>query len=237
MEPLNLYRQNAYFKKTPVFYRSFFMYDIRPDWIVLSIAMSIGFLVIKRQADRYLRTIPFYFLFALSIELMGRMIRLKWGNNVPLYNGFSIVQNVYILWCFKQILQRPYIHKLLWIIPTLCIINICFIQGFKTFHTYTYAISVLCFVACSIDYYYSIFKAAKVDNLITEPSFWFVTGVLLYNTTSLSIIGILNYISILPPEMIQLTRKMLLNVNSIFYLILTIALLCKINFRKSIPNY
>ncbi len=213
------------------------MYDIRPDWIVLAIAMSIGFLVRKKQTQLYLTTIPFYLLFALLIEVVGRLIRVKWGNNVPLYNGFSVLQTSYILYCFDQILKRPYIRNLIWAVPMLCIINICFFQGFKTFHTYTYAISVLCFVVCSIDYYYSIFKAAKVDNLLTEPNFWFVTGVLLYYTTSLSIIGILNYISVLPPEMIKLTRKMLLNVNSIFYLILTIALLCKTNFRKYIPNY
>lgn len=213
------------------------MNDIRPDWIALTIAMSIGFLVRKRQPQPYLTTIPFYLLFALLIELVGRLIRLKWGNNVLLYNGFSVVQTAYIFYCFHQILKSPYIRKLIWAVPMICIINICFIQGFKTFHTYTYAISVLCFVACSVHYYYAIFKAASVDNLLTEPSFWFVTGVLLYNTTSLSIIGILNYISVLPPEMIKLTRKMLLNINSIFYLILTIALLCKINFRKSIPNY
>lgn len=213
------------------------MYDIRPDWITLAIAMGIGFLVRKKQSQLYLKTIPYYLLFALLTELAGRLIRLKWGNNVPLYNGFSVLQIGYIFYCFNQILQRTYTRKLVWAVPTLCIINICFIQGFKTFHTYTYAISVLCFVACSIHYYYAIFKEAKVNNLLTEPSFWFVTGVLLYYTTSLSIIGILNYISALPQEMIQLTRKILLNVNSIFYLILTIALLCKINFRKYIPNY
>lgn len=212
------------------------MNDIRPDWIVLLVSLILGFVLRKRQQHTYLRSVPFYLLFALLIELLGRYIRTQSINNVPVYNFFSIIQILYFSYCYYHIINRNYILKLMLILPSLCLLNMIFFQGFKSFHTYTFAVNVLCIVGFSVDYYYKIFKEAEVESLLKEADFWFVTGVLLYHTTSLSIIGILNYIAALPPEIIQLTRKTLLTVNIIFYTILIIAFLCKPNTRKSIPN-
>ncbi len=212
------------------------MNDIRPDWIVLIISLIIGCALKKNQQHTYLSSIPYYLLFVLLIELLGRYIRSQSMNNVPIYNIFSVIQILYFSYCYYKIIKRPYILLLIILLPILCFMNIFFLQGLKSFHTYTYAISVLCIVGFSVDYYYKVFKEAEVESLLKEANFWFVTGVLLYHTTSLSIIGILNYIAVLPPEIIQLTRKTLLSVNIIFYIILIIAFLCKPNTRKFIHN-
>lgn len=212
------------------------MNDIRPDWIVLIITVIAGLWVSKKQPYPYLKSIPYFLLFTLVIELLGRYFRLRSINNVLLFNYYSVTQIVYFSYCFHQILNRKYIRKLMFILPTICILNIHFIQGIKTFHTYSLAICVLAMAIFAVNYYVKTYKETEVDNLLTEPDFWFTTGVLLYFTTTLSIVGIMNYIAVLPPEIIQLIRKTLLNVSALFYLILLIALVCRISFRKSISN-
>jgi hypothetical protein len=210
------------------------MNDIRPDWIVLLVSLIIGFALRKRQQHIYLRSVPFYLLFALVVELLGRYLRTQSINNVPIFNFFSIIQILYFSYCYYQIVKQDYILKFMLVLPNLCLLNMIFFQGFNSFHTYTFTINVLCIVRFSVHYYYEVFKEAEVESLQKEANFWFVTGVLLYHTSSLSIIGILNYIAELPPELIQLTRKTLLTVNVIFYIILIIAFLCKPNTQKSI---
>ncbi len=122
------------------------------------------------------------------------------------------------------------------IIACTCLVDIFLVHGLKTFHTYSYALSVLIIVYVCIYYYYQTFKEAQVDNLLKEPSFWVVTGLLVFYATSLSVAGVFNFISTLPKEMIRLTRSIILFVNGIFYIILIIAFVCQINSRKSIPN-
>lgn len=212
------------------------MNDIRPDWIVLLIASIVGLRLSKIQPSPYLKSIPYFLLFTLAIELLGRYFRLRSINNIPLFNYYSISQVTYFSYCFFLILGQKYIRILMLLLPVICLVNIHFIQGIKTFHTYSFAICVLAIVIFAINYYVKTYKEAEVDNLLTEPNFWFTTGVLLYFTTTLSIVGIMNYIAVLPPEIIQLVRKTLLNVSALFYLILLIALICRISFRKSISN-
>lgn len=211
------------------------MNDIRIDWIILIVTFIIGCLVIHKQPSSYLKTIPVFLLITLLVELVGRYYRLKSVNNVFLFNIYSVGQLTYFTITLYFILRKSFILGLGLFIPVICLLNIFFLQGIKTFHTYTYAISVILIVFTCIYYYYYIFKIAVIENLLREPSFWFVTGLLIFYATSLSVIGIMNFIAELPPDLIRMTRNILLNVNGIFYFILLIALVCPIiNIRKSI---
>jgi hypothetical protein len=212
------------------------MNDLRVDWIILLFAMIFGFLLRKKSWYPQLSTLPLFLLLTLVVELIGRYYRLKSINNIPLFNTYSVLQLCYFTWLLYKIQLTKTKKYLLIIIPTLCIINIVWIQGIKTFHTYSYAVAVILIVGLCIRFLISVFKEAQSDNLLKEPNFWFVIGILTYYTTSLSILGIMNYISVLPPEMIKLTRKALLNVNSIFYILLLIGFLCKMPTLKYTRN-
>lgn len=223
---------------TPVTYRSYcIMNDIRTDWIILIITVIIGYCVKSRRSFSYLKTIPAFLILTLMVELLGRYYRLQSINNLLLFNLYSVIELSYFTYTLYLILKRAFILKLTFLIPTLCLINIFFIQGSKTFHTYSYTLSVLVIVYLCVYYYYVTFKEAQAENLLREPSFWLVTGLLVFYATSLSVAGIMNYIAELPKEMIRLSRYILLSVNGIFYFILIIAFVCQIDFRKYIRNF
>lgn len=212
------------------------MNDFRTDWIILIIAVFVGFSTAKRQKFAYLKTIPAFLIVSLAVELVGRYYRLQSINNVWLFNLFTTFELAYFTYILYLILKRKFIVRLTVFVIVICLLNILCIQGIRTFHTYSYAISVLVIVFLCVYYYYITFKEVLVENLLVEPSFWIVTGLLVFFAASLSVLGVVNFIAVLPKEMIRLTRNILLTVNGIFYFILIIAFTCQINSRKSIPN-
>lgn len=212
------------------------MNDIRTDWIILLVAAIFGFIIKTRPTYTYLKSVPFFLLLTLFVELIGRYYRLRSINNVWLFNMYTVIEFTYFTYLLYCILKRTFIRRFIFFIPILCLINILFIQGINTFHTYTYAISVFIIVFLCIYYYYVTFKEGFIENLLRESSFWLVTGLLIFFTTSLSVLGVMNFIAELPKQTINLTRNILLTVNGIFYFILIIAFVCQINTRKSILN-
>lgn len=208
------------------------MNQIRPDWIVLTLASIVCFVYNKKQKEYYLKTIPFFFLITLVVELIGRYYKVRSINNVPIYNLYSVLQLTYFTGCIYLIIKRSFIKKLILLIPLICLLNIFCIQGIKVFHTYSYAASVIMITYICVYYYYYLFKDAIVDNLLKDASFWFVTAVFSFYTISLTIIGVINYIGDLPPNTIKLIRQTLLNLNSIFYFLLFISFICNLNIRK-----
>ncbi|TDO28564.1 hypothetical protein BC659_0639 [Sediminibacterium goheungense] len=212
------------------------MNDIRIDWIILLVAVITGFSIKTRPSFPYLRTIPLLLLLSLSVELVARYYRVRSINNLWLVNLYSVIELCYFAYTLYLILRKTFVLRLMVLIACCCLIDIFLVHGLKTFHTYSYTFSVLIIVYVCIYYYYHTFKEAQVDNLLKEPSFWIVTGLLVFYATSLSVAGVFNFIATLPKEMIRLTRSIILFVNGVFYIILIIAFVCQINTRKSIPN-
>jgi len=212
------------------------MNDIRIDWFFLLVAVITGFSIKTRPAFSYLRTIPLLLLLSITVELVARYYRIRSINNLWLVNIYSVIELSYFTFTLYRILRKTFVLRLVFLIACTCLIDIFFVHGLKTFHTYSYALSVLIIVYVCIYYYYYTFKEAQVDNLLKEPSFWIVTGLLVFYATSLSVAGVFNYIAELPKEMIGLTRSIILFVNGIFYIILIIAFVCQIDTRKSIRN-
>lgn len=213
------------------------MNEIRTDWIILLVTAVTGYCAKSRQQFSYLKTIPPFLLLTLFVELLGRYYRLRSINNILLFNIYSVLELTYFIYTLYLILKRSFIRKLICIVPVYCLVNILFVQGLKTFHTYSYSLSVLLIVYLCVYYYYITFKEAVIENLLQESSFWLVTGFLFFYATSLSVMGVVNYLAELPKEVIHLSRNILLSVNGIFYLILLIAFICPINIQKSIRNF
>ncbi len=212
------------------------MNDIRTDWIILLVATIFGFSIKTRPTYTYLKSLPFFLLLTLLVELIGRYYRLRSINNVWLFNIYTIIEFTYFTYLLYCILKRTFVQRLIFFIPILCLINVLFIQGINTFHTYSYAICVFIIVFLCIYFFYVTFKEVLIENLFKDSSFWLVAGLLIFFATSLSVLGVMNFIAELPKQTINLTRNILLTVNGIFYLIIIIAFICQIDTRKSILN-
>lgn len=225
---------------TPANHRSFFMIHFSIDLKVLIAAIPIGFLTMRKSNPLYLNILPFFLLLTLAVELIGELMQGPGHNNLLLYNLYTIIEFYFYLWFFKTVIRggqiQNAIHILLYLVPIICLINIFFMQGPKVFHTYTYSLSCLIMVGLGITYFYKLFNIPGKLNIYREPSFWISIGIIFYFISSVSVIGVINYIATLPQATSNLLQKIFLMVNAFFYLLLIIAFLCKIHIRKSSSN-
>ncbi len=227
---------------TPVINRNrsyFFMIHLTIDLIVLIISILAGFISFAKTDLSYLKIFPFFLILILLVEFTGQLTQKPGQNNVLLFNLFSVVEFFFFTYFFSQVIQgntTKYIKLAGSLLSFLCLINIFFIQGTRTFHTYTYALGCLVMVVFGIIYFYQRFNSKTKANLFSDAAFWISIGIVFFFVCSVSVIGALNYISLLPIVIVRNLNKLLLIVDALFYLTFIIAFLCAINTRRSLSS-
>jgi hypothetical protein len=207
--------------------------------IILIISVLIGIITLKKSSPLYLKQFPFFLLIILIIELIGQLNQ-KRGNNVLLYNLTSIGEFCFYSFYFTQTILGKKIKKeislFIYLFTFFSFSNLFFFQGYYSFNTYTYSIGCISIVILSSLYYYQLFKSSDNIDLLHEPSFWITTGLIFYYISSITIFGMLNYISILPKVIRNNLQQITLLINAFFYSLFIIAFLCKYNIRKLFFN-
>lgn len=211
---------------------------LRINTILLIIALIISIFTTSKKSEPYLRYFPLFLLTTTLTELSASWLSIQHKNNTLLYNLYSIFEFGYLLNLFFQLLEKPRVREIIkWIsitLPAICLIDIFFILGPTKFHTYTFILGAIIMDILGILYLIQIFNSPKEYNLLRTPSFWLVISIIFFYITTPSFLGVLNYVSSLPRHnTIQLTY-LLVMVDSLYYLLIIVALLCQINFRKYI---
>jgi hypothetical protein len=216
------------------------MIDLTIELVVLAFAVPVGLLATRRKDPLYLRLFPFFLLITLSVELIGQHFKKAGQNNLILFNLFTVFEFMFYTYFFLVVIPGVTIKKItriiFWLLPVICFANIFFIQGPDVFHTYTYVVGCLVMVALGITYFYRIFMIPERMNLLREPAFWISVGIIFFFVASVSILGVFNYISTLPRNLIRLLQAIFLWVNAFFYVLFIFAFLCRKNIRKYLPN-
>jgi hypothetical protein len=216
------------------------MIHLTIDLIVLIIAILAGFISFVKTDLPYLKMFPFFLLLILLVEFTGQLTQKPGQNNVLLFNLFSVVEFFFFSYFFSQVIHgiaaRKYVRLSGWSLSFLSLLNIFFIQGTKAFHTYTYVLGCLVMVTFGIIYFYECFNSKTKTNLFRDPSFWISIGIVFFFVCSVSVIGALNYISLLPKVIVKNLNTLLLIVDALFYLSFIIAFLCKTNIRRSLSS-
>jgi hypothetical protein len=210
------------------------------DLKVLVVTILIGLFSFKKSNPLYLKLLPFFLMLTLSVELTGELLQGPGGNNLLVFNLFSIVEFMYYSWFFKMVTPgknaQVFIRLTLYLLPVFCLVNIFLVQGPNFFHTYTYCLASIMMVILGILYFYRLFKSDGRLNLLREPAFWMSIGIIFFFTCSVSVIGVINYISTLPVIISKNLQKIFSLVNAFFYILFIIAFLCRINIRKSLSS-
>jgi hypothetical protein len=213
------------------------MIHITSDLIILAAAMITGFIIIRKGDPQYLRLFPYFLLFFLMIEYIGRVKQEAYQNNVLYYNLLAAVEFGFFTYFFSQVIPNENIKRILgktiFVLPLACLINFLFIQGTKAFSTYTFMASSVILIVLAVIYFYQSFNRATATSRFREPSFWINTGILFFFVCTASVIGATNYITVLPMETRKTLSAIILLVSAFFYLTFLIAFLCQINTRKS----
>lgn len=213
------------------------MIHITSDLVVLTITMIAGFVIIRKSDPSYLKLFPYFLLFLLVIELIGRIKQQANQNNVLYYNLLAAVEFGFFSYFFSQVIPNEKIKRVLaktiFVLPLACLINFFFVQGTRSFNTYTFMGSSVAMIVLAVIYFYQSFNRETGISRLREPSFWINTGIFFFFVGTASVFGATNYIKVLPMETRKTLGAIILVVSAFFYLTFLIAFLCQINIRKS----
>lgn len=195
------------------------------------------FMLFRMRLPLHLALFPFFLMFTIYIEVNGYLLGSKGINNTIYFNIFSIVGFDFYLYLIYHYIQSR-IVKILIIIAAVSYtivasVNLIFYQGLHQFNTLSYAFNSLLIIIFCGCFFFEVFTRQKAENLLRNPGFWIVTGLLIFTISTLPLLGLANFITQLSQNSLTIFQGILRISNVLLYLLFTIAFLCRIN---SIPK-
>jgi hypothetical protein len=191
-------------------------------------------LYFQKGTPRYMKTLPVFLFMIVVVEILG----WKWVKgqaNIWLYNFFIVIQFEYYLYILRNFIYKEKAKKvILYIIlayPILSLANIFFGQNYQ-FNSITYALGCLLVVSACVYYFYELFRLPKSVNLIREHAFWITTALLFFHCCTFAHFSLLNFLLQGSPALYRRLGAILLVMLFLFYLLITIGVLCRIIIRK-----
>jgi len=202
---------------------------------VLSFLASLA-LFFQKGTPRYMKSFPFFLLVTVAVEIIAFNLSKNRIAKLWLYNIFAVVTfdfYLVILWHFinNRIAKRVIWHSI-WIYAVLALANLFFIQV-SAFNTITFALGCLIIVVFCIYYFLELFQLPTSINLVKEQAFWISSGLLFFHSCSFMLFSLTNLLSKLSPGILKNLQYLLDMILIMFYLLFTIAFLCKINLKKN----
>lgn len=151
---------------------------------------------LKKSELRYF--LPFLLL-TLIVELVGYWFTLNDIRNYTMFNIFTTLEFVFYAFLFYNHLRTSIYRKLtLGFIPfyiLMVFLNIRFVQGSQTFHSYTFLLgSFFIVLFCCLFFYESVLPEHLDNPLTKQPFFWVCTGLLLFYLGSVIINALFEYL-------------------------------------------
>ena len=186
--------------------------------------------------DRILYSFPIFLFLSFLVEGYNNYLSEHGRNNTLTYNVFMIFEFSYLIIFLIKTL-RPYfstrpLYVVLIVFCILSLLNFLFLQGFYMWNTYTYLFGILFIIVLGLMYFYALFQYTTSMNLLQNPTFWIVTGLLFYYICALPSFGLLNFFIKTASKYLSTLLYVTDFMNYLLYTVYTIAFLCKINIRK-----
>jgi hypothetical protein len=212
-----------------MYYLSIYIY-----FIAVSFLVSL-FVYLRVNKVSYLKWFPLFLFSTVVIECVALYLANKGQSNTALYNFFTLFEFSYYIILISQAINNRKAKRILYSVVTIYLLitlfNILFIQK-NVFHSITYSLGCLLVVACSVYYFFELFKQPKSSSLLREPAFWICTGLLFYYSCSLPLMGAINFWNSIPPLLFNNTVTFLHILNILLYSLFTIAFLCQLKTRR-----
>lgn len=135
-----------------------------------------------------LKSLPFFLLFILLVELTGNYLRKKMYPNVGLYNCSIPVE--YCYYFFLYYLHGSTFLKLVSKFAVTALVAVALFYFFylpgSYFHNYVLVAGQALVIVCSCIYLYEQFQNPGEQSLLKNYFFWIVAGLLLFNLGELT---------------------------------------------------
>ncbi|OYW19960.1 MAG: hypothetical protein B7Z54_02450, partial [Sphingobacteriales bacterium 12-47-4] len=110
-------------------------------------------------------------------------------------------------------------------------LNIEFFQGEDTFHTISFSVGCLLIAFFSILYFLDLLRLPQSEDLITNPFFWILSGLLFFYICGFPLYGLVNLWANIAPILIKNLDRFINILNIFLYSLFTISFIC-IRTRK-----
>jgi len=153
----------------------------------------------KYLKDTLLKYFLPFLLITLTVELVGFWLTKIGIKNYLLYNVFTTLEFIFYSFLFSKHLKTTLFKKLtIGFIPfyaMMVFLNLQFIQGYNSFHTYTFLLgSFFIVLFCCLFFYESVLPEHLDHPLAKQPFFWVCTGLLLFYMGSVIINALFEYL-------------------------------------------
>lgn len=189
--------------------------------------------------ERYLLYFSGFLFINCVMDTATNLSALNNVDNVFLNNLAQMFVIAFQLYLLREIIygtkaKKAFFYFLL-IYLLLSIANFFLVQKAAVFNTMTYSLGSLLIVSACIYYFWEIFQSRSFVNLVRQPAFWICSGLLFFYACSFPLTSLLNFIHALPQVILQNLFIIFILLNIFLYLSFTIAFLCRLKTRKSMP--
>lgn len=210
--------------------------DMYTIFILLAAITSSLVFFRKNKASQFWYLFPLLLFAAFIVECTGIAMAYKGNNTTTLYNTFTVIQFVFYFWMFSCFIQnatvKTLLRHLLWIYPLMFFVNKCYVQTGEQFQFLSASIGSVLIVLCAVYYFYELFRAKKLVDLIREPTFWISSGLLFFNTCIFPLYGFVVFIESPSNTIVHHVLILVSLGNILLYSTFIIAFLCRIRISK-----
>ncbi|HEY4287752.1 MAG TPA: hypothetical protein VGN00_11685 [Puia sp.] len=191
------------------------------------------------RRERYLRHFSVFLLVNCLMDTATNISALNAADNVFLNNLVQMFVIAFQIYLLREIVQGAKAKKVfLYFLLTyllLSLTNFFLVQKTGVFNTMTFSLGSLFIVSACIYYFWELFQLRSFVNLVRQPAFWICSGLLFYYACSFPLTSLLNFIHALPKVILQNLFIIFILLNIFLYLSFTIAFLCRLKTRRSMP--
>ncbi len=201
---------------------------------ILSVCMLVG-LAFFSVSQKPVKLIFIYVFITFIVEWIGfyslQISEQKTVNN-QIYKLHTLLEFIIISSYFYFIIINKILKKIiLWLIP-IVLISLIIIIYWKILPMHRmFLISIFFFVFYSILYFKQLLDSD--NNILSNPNFWIVTGILFFNAGFFFLSGFVTYIS--EKDRLLATKLFSINhlLNIVYYSLITYGFICQRRLAKS----
>ncbi len=140
-----------------------------------------------------------FLLLTLIIELIGFFMVIKGNHKYTMYNVFTTFEFVFYFFIFSKHLKIPYyrypVIAMIFIYPITVYLNLKYIQGFNTFHSYTFLLGSFFMVLFSCLFFFESVRLENLHKMLPDqPFFWVCTAFIMFYLGSVVINSLFQYL-------------------------------------------
>ena len=175
----------------------------------------------------------------LCTECVAVWMMMSHQKNSWLYNSFMLVEYWSYAYFFYRIIEFPRMKKIIQVylvsFPVFWVFVVCLVT-FHRWNSYVFNVGSFCTICFASVYYYQLFTRPDLVRLQRQPEYWIATGLILFYSCVLPLLGMLNFLVINFPMIGKLFVPVLDILNIILYSFITYAYLCRITAKRSLSR-